>query len=67
MTKHHMKRVAAPKSWNILRKSGIFITRPKSGAHTLARAMPVGVWLKEIFGIAKTERDVRNILLHDKF
>ncbi len=65
MAKRHLKRMAAPKTWPIDRKKTTYITRPFPGAHSLKDGMPLGVFLREVFGLARTNREVRRIL-HQK-
>ena len=60
--KNHLKRIAAPKLWDIDRAFPTFIVRPKAGAHALARGMALGVLLRDTLHVAKTLTEVRKIL-----
>ncbi len=60
--KSHIKRLEAPKTWQIKRKEGKFITRPKPGGYSLKLGLPLLVVLREILGYAKTKREVKIIL-----
>ena len=60
----HLKRMAAPKTWPVNRKKNTYIARPFPGAHTLEEGMPLGVFLREMLGLAKTRKEVRQILHH---
>ena len=62
MTKAHMKRLSAPKSWAILRKAETFITRTHPGAHTHSLSVPLALLLKQA-GFAKTTKEAKKILL----
>lgn len=62
MTKSHLKRLKAEKSWKIKRKKDKFITRPKPGAHSFAEGIPLGVILKELLEYAKTTKEIKHIL-----
>jgi small subunit ribosomal protein S4e len=64
MGMRHMKRKAAPKTWPIERKKAVYVTRPFPGAHALEEGMSLGVFLKEVFHYAKTQKDVKKILHH---
>ena len=66
MGKHHLKRLAAPKTWSIKRKGIKFITKPASGPHSLEAGMPLGMLLKETLDYAGTNRDVKKILNADE-
>ena len=62
MGNDHLKRLAAPKTWQIKRKGAGFITKPAPGPHGLESGMPIGVLLKEVLQYAKTTREVERIL-----
>lgn len=62
MVKYHKKRHTSPRSWHILRKAGVFITRMKPGAHTQDLAMPLSVVLKDMVSVANTTREVKRAL-----
>ena len=62
MGKDHLKRLAAPKTWGIIRKNARFITKPVPGPHGLQSGMPLNVLLKEILNYAGTTREVKKIL-----
>jgi len=57
----HLKRLNAPKSWTILRKTTKYIAKPMPGAHTLAESMPVSLVLKQL-GHAQTTAEAKKIL-----
>ncbi len=62
MGKNHLKRLAAPKMWNIKRKGSKLITKPSPGSHSLELGMPLGSILKEVLGYAATTREAKKIL-----
>jgi small subunit ribosomal protein S4e len=62
MVKNHLKKLAAPKTWNIRRKSTTFITKPSPGPHSLQNGLPLSVFLKYNLDYAKTTKDVKKIL-----
>ena len=62
MGKNHLKRLAAPKTWNVKRKGLKFITKPVPGPHSLESGMPLNVLLKEVLGYANTTREAKKIL-----
>jgi len=64
MGMRHMNRKAAPKTWPIERKKTDYITRPFPGAHKMEESMSIGTFLKEVFGYAKTQKEVKHILHH---
>ncbi len=59
MAKNHLKRISAPKTWEIPRKSLKFIVRPKG---YLKSSMPVAVILKESLKLAGTRAEAKKIV-----
>jgi small subunit ribosomal protein S4e len=57
----HLKRLVAPTSWSIARKTAKFVSKTSPGPHN-ANAMPVAVWLRDHMGYATTLREVKQIL-----
>lgn len=62
MAKAHMKRIAAPRTWPILRKAHTFIRRPRPGSQKLETGMSIASWLTEQLGIASNAREARAAL-----
>ena len=62
MSKDHLKRLAAPKTWHVRRKGIKFITKPTPGPHNLDSGMPLSILLKEILNYADTTKEVKKIL-----
>ncbi|MGY8670132.1 MAG: 30S ribosomal protein S4e [Candidatus Poseidoniales archaeon] len=58
----HLKRLAMPRSWALPRKTTVWVTRPKAGAHSLEYCMPLNVVIRDILGLARSTREVRRIL-----
>jgi small subunit ribosomal protein S4e len=57
----HLKRLNAPDSWRITKKTTKFITKTSPGPHN-ANAMPIVVWLRDHMGLARTAKEVKQIL-----
>ena len=62
MVKNHIKRLAAPRSWKIQRKSNVYVTRPKPGPHDLEHSIPLNIMFKNVLKVAKTTKEVKYIL-----
>jgi small subunit ribosomal protein S4e len=62
MGKSYLKRIAAPKTWQILRKTTTYITKPSPGAHSLGHGMPLSVILKEVLNYSRNSREVKKVL-----
>jgi len=57
----HLKRLNAPDSWHITKKTTKFVAKTAPGPHN-ANAMPVAVWLRDQQGLARTMKEVKQIL-----
>ena len=57
----HLKRLKAPDSWHITKKTNKFITKTSAGPHN-ANALPVAVWLRDRMGFARNMKEVKQIL-----
>ena len=57
----HLKRVVAPKSWGIARKTTKFVMKPSPGPHN-TNALPIAVWMRNHIGIARNMKEVKQIL-----
>ncbi len=60
--KQHLKRLAAPKTWAVKRKTSKFITRPLPGGHTLEMSMSVSTILRDLLKVADTARESKMIV-----
>ena len=65
MTKSHLKRLIAPKTWKIKRKNIAFIIRPKPGSHKMNMSIPLKNLLIDI-GKVTTLREATYILHNHK-
>ncbi len=59
----HLKRLNAPPTWFILRKTTKYIQKPLPGAHKLEESMPISLVLKQL-GHAQTGGEIKKILNH---
>jgi small subunit ribosomal protein S4e len=57
----HLKRLNAPDSWHIAKKTTTFITKTAPGPHN-ANAMPIAVWLRDHMDYARNMKEVKQIL-----
>jgi small subunit ribosomal protein S4e len=62
MTKNHLKRITAPKTWHVQRKKTKFIARPSPGGTPLKYTMPLSVLLLEQLKLFQTRKEVKNAL-----
>ncbi len=61
MVKRHLKRHNAPKTWPVPRKLTKFITRPRSGAHSLDYGLAIATVFK-LLGYCDTNKEAKQIL-----
>lgn len=60
--RNHLKRIAAPPSWDINRAGGKYTIRPKAGAHSLAESLPLGMLIRDELKLASTLAEARKVL-----
>lgn len=58
----HLKRLAAPRTWTIARKTNVYTTKPSPGPHAIARAVPLATVLRDYLGVAATGREARTAI-----
>jgi len=62
MSSGHMKRLVAPRSWNIARKERKWTTKPMPGKHSLEGAIPISTILRDYLKVCDNGREARIIL-----
>ena len=62
MTKNNLKRLAAPKKWDIQRKKIRFITKPKPGAFPMGKGIAMGVILRDYLHYTKIMKESKYLL-----
>ncbi len=65
--KRHLKRLAAPASWNIKRKSTTFIARPHPSGHPKNMSISLNMFLREMGGYAKSTKEIKAIMQNDMY
>jgi small subunit ribosomal protein S4e len=61
MPKKHLKRLVAPRTWNILRKTTKYVARPLPGKHSFYYSMSLSEIIK-LLGFAATKREIVDLL-----
>ncbi|MFP4117638.1 MAG: hypothetical protein ACLFTR_01820 [Candidatus Woesearchaeota archaeon] len=59
----HIKRIASPRSWPIMRKEYTWVTSPKSG-HALDTSVSLNVVFKDLLKLTKTTKETRYIIFN---
>jgi len=57
--KNKMKRLAAPRSWDISRKSNRFVFKPMPGPHRISAAYPLGVVVRDMASMANLSKELK--------
>jgi len=57
--RNKMKRLAAPRSWDISRKSNRFIFKPLPGPHPIAASYPLGVVVRDMASMATLSKELK--------
>ena len=65
MSSGHLKRLVAPRSWNIARKERTWTTKPMPGKHSLESALPISTILRDYLKVCDNNREAK-IILHNR-
>ncbi len=60
--KKHIKRMAAPKSWAVPRKTSHWITKPSPGPHGTQESMPLLAVVRDMLKLCDNSREARFII-----
>ncbi len=58
----HLKRLNAPRSWVLPRKTNVYTTKPRAGPHAIARSIPLSTVLRDYLGLAASGREARTAI-----
>ena len=58
----HQKRLSAPTSWPITRKTHEWVTKPSSGPHSKEKCVPLLIILRDMLKLGDNAREIRHIL-----
>jgi len=62
LMKKHIKRMAAPSSWAIPRKTSYWVTKPRPGPHGTSEAMPLLAVIRDMLKLCDNSREARFII-----
>jgi len=57
--RNKLKRLAAPRSWDIARKSNRFVFKPLPGPHSISTAYPLGVVIRDLASMANLSKELK--------
>lgn len=58
----HLKRLSAPRFWNLAKKKGKWVVTPRLGPHTKQFSIPLSIVLTSILKIAETTAEAKKII-----
>ncbi len=64
--KEHLKRVAAPRTWPITRKTSKWVAKPSPGPHSQEHGMPLVIVLRDLLHLADKAKEIKQILHEGK-
>jgi small subunit ribosomal protein S4e len=64
--KEHLKRVAAPRSWPIARKTSKWVAKPSPGPHSEEHGMPLVIVLRDLLHVADKAKEIKQIMHEGK-
>lgn len=57
--RNKLKRLAAPRSWDISRKAHRFVFKPLPGSHPIVASYPLGVVIRDLASMANLSRELK--------
>lgn len=58
----HMKRLVAPNSWGITRKTSTWVCKPRAGPHATDSSVPMALVLRDMLKLCDNLREAKHIL-----
>jgi|APHM01.1.fsa_nt_gi Ribosomal protein S4E len=65
MTNNHLKRITAPKTWKVERKTDPFVTKPNAGAHSYDLCVSINTFFKQYTDVTTTTKETSYLLTHE--
>ncbi len=65
--RRHLKRLAAPEFWPVLRKEATWTVKPRCGPHSADRSLPLLIVVRDVLGYAETHREARKLIAEGHF
>jgi small subunit ribosomal protein S4e len=59
--RNKLKRIAAPRTWDISRKGDRFVFKPLAGPHSIVSSYPLGVVVRDLAGMVTTSRELKHV------
>ncbi|MBI5229156.1 30S ribosomal protein S4e [Candidatus Micrarchaeota archaeon] len=58
----HLKRISAPSILPVKKKGSVWLKKPLPGMHRKEEAIPLGVLLRDVLGVAETMKEAKKLL-----
>ena len=62
----HQKRISAPKSWHISKKSNKWITSARPGPHHKEQSLPIAIVLRDVLSVVDNRAEAKRVLSEEK-
>ena len=66
MSSSHMKRLTMPRTWPLPRKTNVWVQKPAPSGHPLEMCMPIGIILRDVLELSRSQRESKRILATKK-
>ena len=66
MSSSHMKRLTMPRTWPLTRKTNVWVQKPDPSGHPLEMCMPIGIILRDVLELSRSQRESKRILATKK-
>ncbi len=66
MSSSHMKRLTMPRTWPLPRKTNVWVQKPDPSGHPLEMCMPIGIILRDVLELSRSQRESKRILATKK-
>ena len=59
---NHMKRLASPRAWKIVKKGDVWVPKPNAGKHAIEKSVPLGLVMRDYLGIVDTMTEAKRVI-----
>jgi small subunit ribosomal protein S4e len=58
----HMKRLASPRAWKIVKKGHVWVPKPSAGKHSQENGVPLGLVMRDYLAIVDTMTEAKRVI-----
>lgn len=59
---NHLKRLASPRAWKIVKKGNTWVPKPNAGKHGADRSIPLGLVLRDYLSVVDTMGEAKRVI-----